>query len=70
MQTLTFLWRCIMPRGDGTGPNGAGRMTGICGFGFGVAAVNESEMLKYQAKYLSESLDAVNKKLAQLHTTT
>jgi hypothetical protein len=26
--TTTLLWRCIMPRGDGTGPMGGGAMTG------------------------------------------
>ncbi len=96
-----------MPRGDGTGPMGAGTLSGrgagYCagfsmpgfancasgrgmrmgrglrpGFGLGMgrnfyafsgyAACDESAALRNQARFLSDALDLINKRIAELGT--
>ena len=60
-----------MPAGDGTGPAGAGPMTGRAaanGAGPGAAATAEQELdsLKAQAEYLEDALGNIRKRVEEL----
>ncbi len=64
-----------MPRFDGTGPLGAGPLTGrglgpcVRGRGYGrrfYSRKEESEMLKEEADMLQEELEAIKERLAEI----